>query len=300
MAEPARGRPTSGPSHPKSLRKRLSAFILREPENRNELLQVLSDAHDRKLLDADALSMIEGVLQVAELRARDLMVPSAQMHVLDVADPVEQWIPRVIESGHSRFPVIEGNRDQVLGILLAKDLLRFYARAGFDPRALLRPAVFIPESKPLNVLLREFRANRNHMALVVDEYGGIAGLITIEDVLEQIVGDIEDEYDANDIADNIVAEHDGRFRVKALTEIEDLNAAFGTHFSDARFDTVGGLVTDALGRVPHRGDIIELEGVRFEVLRADARQAHLLLVTRLAKTLVEEFEALDMAGKSSG
>ena len=300
MAEPPRGRPASGPSHPKSLLERISAFILREPENRDELLQVLSDAHDRKLLDADALSMIEGVLQVSELRAGDLMVPSAQMHVVDIADPVEQWIPRVMESGHSRFPVIEGNRDHVLGILLAKDLLRFYTQPTFDARALLRPAVFIPESKPLNVLLREFRANRNHLALVVDEYGGISGLITIEDVLEQIVGDIEDEYDANEDADNIVAERDGRFRVKALTEIEDFNAAFGTNFPDDHFDTVGGLVTDGLGRVPHRGDVLELDGVRFEVLRADARQAHLLLVTRLARTLVEEFEELEAGGKAAG
>ena len=300
MSEPPRGRHQPAPAHPKSLLERLSAFILREPENRDELLQVLSDAHDRKLLDADALSMIEGVLQVSELRARDLMVPSAQMYVLDIAEPVEKWIPRVMDSGHSRFPVIEGNRDHVLGILLAKDLLRFYTQPQFDARALLRPAVFIPESKPLNVLLREFRANRNHMALVVDEYGGISGLITIEDVLEQIVGDIEDEYDENEDADNIVAEKEGRFRVKALTEIEDFNAAFGTHFSNDHFDTVGGLVTDGLGRVPHRGDVIELDGVRFEVLRADARQAHLLLVTRLAKTLVEEFEELEAAGKAVG
>ncbi len=244
--------------------------------------------------------MIEGVLQVAELRARDLMVPAGQMHVLDIAEPVERWIPRVMDSGHSRFPVIEGNRDQVIGILLAKDLLRFYAQPGFDARAMLRPVVFIPESKPLNVLLREFRANRNHMALVVDEYGGVAGLITIEDVLEQIVGDIEDEYDEDEDADNIVADKDGRYRVKALTEIEDFNRAFGTQFSDEHFDTVGGLVTDGLGRVPHRGDVIELDGVRFEVLRADARQAHLLLVTRLAKTLVEEFEELEAAGRNGG
>ena len=300
MSESPRGRAASAPSHPKSLLERISAFIFREPENREELLQVLSDAHDRKLLDADALSMIEGVLQVAELRARDLMVPAGQMHVLDIAEPVERWIPRVMDSGHSRFPVIEGNRDQVIGILLAKDLLRFYAQPGFDARAMLRPVVFIPESKPLNVLLREFRANRNHMALVVDEYGGIAGLITIEDVLEQIVGDIEDETDEDEDADNIVADKDGRYRVKALTEIADFNRAFGTQFSDEHFDTVGGLVTDGLGRVPHRGDVIELDGVRFEVLRADARQAHLLLVTRLAKTLVEEFEELEAAGRNGG
>jgi len=300
MPEPPRGRSASGPSQPPSLVERLSAFILREPKTRDDLLQVLSDAHERKLLDADALAMIEGVLQVSELRARDLMVPGAQMQVLDIAESVDRWLAQVIESGHSRFPVIEGNRDQVIGILLAKDLLRLVVQRGLDPRALLRPAVFIPESKPLDALLREFRANRNHMALVVDEYGGVGGLITIEDVIEQIVGDIEDEFDGDETADDIVADRDGRFRVKALTEIAEFNAAFGTRFPDTAFDTVGGLVTDALGRVPHRGDVIELEGVRFEVLRADARQAHLLLVTRLVKTLVEEFEELEAAGRTGG
>jgi magnesium and cobalt transporter len=292
MPEPARGFVASANKHPKSLLERLSAFIFREPENREELLDLLGEAHERDLLDADALSMIEGVLQVSELRARDLMVPSAQMDVLDIADPASEWVPRVMASGHSRFPVIEGNRDHVIGILLAKDLLRFFVEREFDPRAILRPAVFIPESKPLNVLLREFRANRNHLALVVDEYGGIAGLITIEDVLEQIVGDIEDEYDEA-VEDNIVADADGRFRVKALTEIADFNEAFGTSYSDARYDTVGGLVADALGRVPHRGDAVEIDGVRFEVLRADARQSHLLRVTRVPKTVVAEFAELE-------
>ena len=300
MAEPKRGRPASGPSHPKSLLERLSAFLLREPETRDELLQVLSDAHDRKLLDGDALAMIEGALQVSQMRARDLMVPSAQMRVLDIAEPVERWLPEVIESGHSRFPVIDGNRDSVIGILLAKDLLRLPAPPAADARALLRPALFIPESKPLDVLLREFRSTRNHMALVVDEYGGVSGLITIEDVLEQIVGDIEDEFDGAGEADQIVAERDGRYRVKALTEIADFNAFFGTRFSDAQIDTVGGLVTEALGRVPHRGDLIELDGLRFEVLRADARQAHLLLVTRLARTLVEEFAQIEANGRNGG
>jgi magnesium and cobalt transporter len=292
MPEPARGRSAAANKHAKSLFERLSAFIFREPENREDLLDLLGEAHERNLLDADALSMIEGVLQVSELRARDLMVPSAQMHVLDIAEPVNEWIPRVMESGHSRFPVYDGTRDHVIGILLAKDLLRFYARPQFDPRAILRPAVFIPESKPLNVLLREFRANRNHLALVVDEYGGIAGLITIEDVLEQIVGDIEDETDEAD-EEHILADADGRFRVKALTEIAEFNEAFGTTFADERFDTVGGLVADALGRVPHRGDAVEIDGIRFEVLRADARQSHLLLVTRVPKTVVAEFAEID-------
>jgi magnesium and cobalt transporter len=275
------------------LLERLIAFITREPENRAELLELLSEAHERDLLDADALSMIEGVLQVSDLRARDLMVPRAQMDVIDIAEPIDKWIPRVVETAHSRFPVIEGNRDHVIGILLAKDLLRYYAEEDFDVRSMLRPAVFIPESKPLNVLLRDFRANRNHMAIVVDEYGGVAGLITIEDVLEQIVGDIEDEYDFDEEADNIVAEKDGRYRVKALTEIPAFNEAFGTHFSDEDVDTIGGMVTEQLGRVPKRGDAIELDGLRFEVLRADPRQVQLFQVARLPKTVAREFAEID-------
>ncbi len=292
MPEPAPGRTATHQKH-KSLLERLTAFIFHEPENREELLEALHDAHERDLLDADALSMIEGVLQVSELRARDLMVPRPQMDMIDIDEAPDKWIPRVIETAHSRFPVFEGGRDHVIGILLAKDLLRFYHDEEFDVRAMLRPAVFIPESKPLNVLLRDFRANRNHMAIVVDEYGGVAGLITIEDVLEQIVGDIEDEYDFDEEADAIVAEPDGRYRVKALAEISAVNETFGTSLSAEEFDTIGGLVTDQLGRVPKRGDVIEIEGLRFEVLRADARQAHLFQVARLPKTVAQEFEQLE-------
>ncbi len=292
MPEPTPGRPSTHQKH-KTLLERLTAFIFREPENREELLEALHDAHERNLLDADALSMIEGVLQVSELHARDLMVPRAQMDMIDIDDPIDAWIPHVIETAHSRFPVFEGSRDHVIGILLAKDLLRYYHEEDFDVRSMLRPAVFIPESKPLNVLLRDFRANRNHMALVVDEYGGVAGLITIEDVLEQIVGDIEDEYDFDEEADTIVAEPDGRYRVKALAEIAAVNAAFGTHLAEGEFDTIGGLVTDQLGRVPKRGDAIELDGLRLEVLRADARQAHLFQVSKLPKTVAREFEELE-------
>jgi magnesium and cobalt transporter len=292
MSEPPSGRFTATQKR-KSLLERLTAFIFREPENREELLAALQEAHSRDLLDADALSMIEGVLQVSELRARDLMVPRTQVDMIDVAEPVDSWIGRVIETAHSRFPVYEGNRDHVIGILLAKDLLRYYTEEDFDLRSMLRPAVYIPESKPLNVLLRDFRANRNHMAIVVDEYGGVAGLITIEDVLEQIVGDIEDEYDFDESADNIVAEKGDRFRVKALTEIRAFNDAFGTTFSDQEFDTIGGLVTDHFGRVPRRGDRMEIDGLRFEVLRADARQVHLLQVTRVPKTLAREFADIE-------
>lgn len=293
MPDPSPSRPAAaGPRNKqKTLLERLTAFIFREPENREELLEALHDAHERDLLDADALSMIEGVLQVSELRARDLMIPRGQMDVVDISESPQQWIPHVIETAHSRFPVIDGNRDHVVGILLAKDLLRYYTEPDFDVRGSLRPAVFIPESKPLNVLLRDFRANRNHIAIVVDEYGGVSGLITIEDVLEQIVGDIEDEYDFDDSDDAIVVEDDGSYRLKALTDIEQVNAALGTHFSDAEFDTIGGLVTHHLGRVPRRGDAVEIDDLRFEVLRADARRAQLFLVNRVPKTVVREFEA---------
>jgi magnesium and cobalt transporter len=294
MSEPPQSRQPASQKQ-RSLIERLIAFITREPENREQLLAALHEAHERNLLDADALSMIEGVLQVSELRARDLMVPAPQMDVIDIAEDPQTWIPRVIETGHSRFPVIEGDRDHVIGILLAKDLLRYCRDRNADVRSMLRPAVFVPESKPLNVLLKDFRANRNHMAIVVDEYGGVAGLITIEDILEQIVGDIEDEYDLDEDADAIVADGDGRFRVKALTEIAAFNAAFGTDFPDQEFDTIGGFVTDRFGRVPRRGDALELDGVRFEVLRADARQVHLFQVERVPKTVAREFAEIEAA-----
>ena len=207
-----------------SLLERLSSLLLREPEDRDQLIELLHSAFERNLLDADALSMIEGVLQVSETQVRDVMIPRSQMDVIDVAESPEKFIPFVIETAHSRFPVFEDNRDNVIGILLAKDLLRFYAEEEFNVREMLRPAVFVPEAKRLNVLLKEFRANRNHIAIVVDEYGGVAGLVTIEDVIEQIVGDIEDEYDFDETEDNILADRSGRYRVKAVTEIADFNA----------------------------------------------------------------------------
>jgi magnesium and cobalt transporter len=275
----------------RSLFERLTALISPEPENRTELLEILQDAHERNLIDADALSMIEGVFQVSDLSARDIMVPRSQMDVVDLTKPIEEWMPLVLQTAHSRFPAVEGDRDKVVGILLAKDLLRYYAEDSFDVRDMLRPAVFIPESKQLNVLLRDFRANRNHMAVVVDEYGGVAGLITIEDVLEQIVGDIEDEYDFDEEEDNILPVKDGlrrqRWRVKALTEIDQFNEKLGTAFSDDDVDTVGGLVANHLGRVPHKGDVFDIQDVRFEVLRADARQVHVLLVEKISLPLTE-------------
>jgi magnesium and cobalt transporter len=268
--------------HKPSLLERLGALLMREPEDREQLVTLLHSAYERDLLDSDALSMIEGVLQVSELQVRDIMVPRAQMDVIDVNQTPDKFIPHVIATAHSRFPVTDKDRDDVIGILLAKDLLRYYAgEEEFKVRDMLRPAVFVPESKRLNVLLREFRANRNHMAIVVDEYGGVAGLVTIEDVLEQIVGDIEDEYDFDESEDNIVRESSGHWRVKAQTEIADFNAAFRTDFSDQDFDTVGGLIIDRFGRLPKRGESITIGGLRFQVLRADSRRLHTLQVQRL-------------------
>jgi len=265
-----------------SLLERLSSLLLREPEDRDQLIELLHSAFERRLLDAEALSMIEGVLQVSETQVRDVMIPRSQMDVIDVTESPAKFIPFVIETAHSRFPVFEDNRDNVIGILLAKDLLRFYAEEEFNLREMLRPAVFVPEAKRLNVLLKEFRANRNHIAIVVDEYGGVSGLVTIEDVIEQIVGDIEDEYDFDETEDNILVDRSGRYRVKAITEIADFNNHFGTNFSDDDYDTVGGLVVGRFGRLPKRGDTIVVEGFTFQVLRADSRKVHSLLVEKPA------------------
>ncbi len=258
--------------------ERLTTLLLREPEDREQLIHILHTAYERNLMDADALTIIEGALQASETRVTDVMVPRAQMDVIDVDDPLAEIVPVVIEAAHSRFPVVDGDRDNVLGILLAKDLLRLQTEASFDLRDWLRPAVFIPESKRLNVLLREFRVSRNHMAIVVNEYGSVAGLVTIEDVLEQIVGDIEDEYDFDEAHDNIRLDTSGRYRVKARTEIEDFNAAFTTDFSDEEFDTVGGLILRHLGRLPKRNEIVDIDGTRFQVLRVDSRRLYTVLV----------------------
>jgi magnesium and cobalt transporter len=268
--------------HPKpTLLDRLGAILLRAPEDREQLVELLRSSYERNLIDADALGMIEGALQVSELQARDIMVPRAQIDMIGIGDSPEKILPRMIESGHSRFPVYGENKDDISGILLAKDLLRYYAGEEVSLRDMLRPAVFIPESKRLNVLLRDFRRNRNHMAIVVDEYGGVAGLVTIEDVLEQIVGEIEDEYDFDETEANILADRNGMYRVKAQTEIGAFNEALGTSFSDQEYDTVGGLLLSKFGRLPKRGDAVEVDGLRFHVLRADSRRLHSLLVERV-------------------
>lgn len=269
--------------------ERLSTLLLREPEDREQLIELLHSAYENQLLDADALSMIEGVLQVSEMQVRDIMIPRSQMDVIDITDPPDKFIPFVIETAHSRFPVIDENKDDVIGILLAKDLLRYYADdEDFNVRDMLRPAVFIPESKRLNVLLKEFRSTRNHIAIVVDEYGGVAGMVTIEDVLEQIVGDIEDEYDFDETEDNIIRDVHGRYRVKALTEIADFNETLGTDFSDEEFSTIGGLVVSKFGRMPKRGEQISFDSLSFTVLRADSRRLHSLLVERLPEEIPPE------------
>jgi magnesium and cobalt transporter len=268
------------PARP-GLIERLTALLMREPRDRAGIARLLRSAYQRNLIDADALSIIEGALGVSEIPVRDIMIPRAQMDVIDINEPVEKFIPIVIGTAHSRFPVIDQNRDDVIGVLLAKDLLRHYAgEEQFNVREMLRPAIFVPESKRLNVLLREFRASRNHMAIVVDEYGGVAGLLTIEDVLVQIVGDIEDEYDFDEASDNILPEPGGRYRVKALTQIADFNNVFGSTFSDQEHDTVGGLVIAHLGRLPRRGETLAIAGIKFQVLRADSRRVYTLIAEK--------------------
>jgi len=264
-----------------SLLERLSHFLLREPEDREQLVELLHGAYENSLMDADSLAMIEGVLQVSEMQVRDIMIPRSQMDVIDITDPPESFIPHVIETAHSRFPVIEDNKNDVIGILLAKDLLRYYAGEDFEVRDMLRPAVFIPEAKRLNILLKEFRSNRNHIAIVVDEYGGVAGMVTIEDVLEQIVGDIEDEYDYDEDEDNIIQSADGHYRVKALTEIADFNEIVGTNFSDEEFSTIGGLVVSKFGHLPKRNEEITFDGLRVKIVRADSRRLHSMTMERV-------------------
>ena len=279
MADPEK------PSNKPTLLERLSNFLLREPEDRELLVNLLHGAFENHLMDADSLAMIEGVLQVSEMQVRDIMIPRSQMDVIDITDSPETFIPHVIETAHSRFPVIEDNKNDVIGILLAKDLLRYYAGEEFEVRDMLRPAVFIPESKRLNVLLKEFRSNRNHIAIVVDEYGGVAGMVTIEDVLEQIVGDIEDEYDYDEDEDNIIQQGEGKYRVKALTEIGDFNAALGTEFSDEEYSTIGGLVVNKFGRLPKRDDHIRIDNLSITIVRADSRRLHSILVEVLPEEL---------------
>jgi magnesium and cobalt transporter len=263
-------------------RRRLAEHLRAPVQSREELVADLRSPHYRDLIGADTLDIMEGAMQVAEMQVRDIMVPRPQMVVVGEDAGFDTILPVVVASGHSRFPAIGDNRDEIIGILLAKELLQYcggHEGDRFTLREILRPAVYIPESKRLDVLLREFRANRNHMAIVADEYGGVAGLVTIEDVLEQIVGDIADETD-QDRDPQIRRRDDGGYNVKALTPIEDFNARFGTHYSDQEVDTIGGLVLSSLGHLPQRGERVVIRKLAFTVLNADSRRIHLLRVDK--------------------
>ena len=271
---------TEGPSD--SWVRRLGRSMVGAPRSRDELSVILREARQFELMDADAQLMIEGVLEAAETPVEDVMVPRSQMVVIEHSMPLEEVLHVVVDSGHSRFPVIGENRDQVLGILLAKDLLKYAGKdlkaSEFRIKDCLREPEFVPENKRLNVLLKEFRSGRNHLALVVDEYGGVAGLVTIEDVLETIVGDIDDEHDESEGAP-ILRQDNQHYMVKGLTSIEDFNSYFGATFSDDEFDTVGGLITHHFGRLPKAGESLSLGEFEFQVARSDSRRLHLLRVT---------------------
>jgi magnesium and cobalt transporter len=257
--------------------ERLSHALLREPQDREQLITLLRDAASRELLDKDALSMIEGVLQVSIMQVRDIMIPRAQMVVVEAHAPITEILHIATDSGHSRFPMIGDSRDEVVGILLAKDLLQYTANIpkDLDIKTLVRPCVVIPESKRLDKLLQDFRRNHQHMAIVVDEYGGVAGLVTIEDVLEQIVGDIEDEYDLDDEI-YIKQQNPNQYIIKALTPVAEFNHHFDAELDDSDFDTVGGLVLHAFGHMPKAGEIVNLDQYQFKVLHADDRRVHML------------------------
>ncbi len=251
------------------------------PRDQDELLELLRDAQAREVFDADTLQMVEGAFQVVEMRVRDIMIPRAQMVVVNQDATLEDLLPVITESGHSRFPVIDEDKDNVVGVLLAKDLLKFSSNANnateFDMSTIIRPTTMTPETKRLNVLLKEFRSKRNHMAVVLDEYGGVAGLVTIEDVLEEIVGEIDDEHDSEDDV-HIRRISDRRYIVDALTPIEDFNETMGTEFSDDEFDTIGGLVLQHIGHMPKEGETTTLEGCEFRITEADSRRVRVMAV----------------------
>lgn len=258
---------------------RLLSLVRREPEDREGIMTVLDAARSRNLIDSDSYSMLKGALAVSEQTVVDVMVPRARMDLLDVSESIADLLPDIIETAHSRFPVFEESRDNIIGVIMTKDLLRHMMDPSLTLRDLVRPAVFIPETKRLNVLLQEFRSKRNHIAVVIDEHGGITGLVTLEDVLEQIVGEIEDEYD---VAGEQTIFSDGAqaWRVLATTEIQAFNTVLNTKLPDGDYDTVGGWLAHALGRIPHRGDFCLHKDLRIEVMRADTRRALWLRVKR--------------------
>lgn len=260
---------------------RLSALLGREPQDKDQLMEILRDASTRNIVSGDMLGMIERILQVSEMQVREVMIPKAQMVVVKIDDQLEDLLPIVIESAHSRFPVFDENREDIVGILLAKDLLTYFFnqdKNDFKISKILRPPAFTPQSKRLDILLREFRINRNHIAIVLDEYGHVAGLVTIEDVLEQIVGEIEDEYDIDEEDGHIKKLEDGSYIVKASSLIEEFNEYFNSGFSDTEFDTIGGIVLQGFGHLPKRGESVKIQNFRFKVLHSDNRRIYLLEV----------------------
>ena len=263
---PRRAEGAGEPRDKRNLFERLVEFLSPGPDSRAELMKTLADAEQRELIEPESRAMVEGVLRMADMSAGDVMVAAPRMDMLDIDAPYDALLSIVISTAHSRFPVYEGSRDNIIGILMAKDLLKLQRAPGLNLRTLLRPAVFVPESKRLNELLRDFRSNRNHLAIVIDEFGNVAGLITIEDVLEEIVGEIEDEFDEEDADSSIYTLADGTHRVAGDADVEDVVEAFGVELPTEAFDTIGGLVAHELGRVPRRGESVDIAGLRFTVM----------------------------------
>ncbi len=285
----------------RGLLKRIGQALVGDITEKSELIEILRSAQHRGVISSETLSMIEGVMEVTDMQVREVMVPRSQMTVIERNADAEEILSCIIESAHSRFPVIGETRDNIEGIILAKDMLNFFARedhAALDLREYMRPAVFIPESKRLNVLLRDFRSNRNHMAVVVDEYGGVAGLVTIEDVLEEIVGEIEDEHDIEEDS-TITAHGKGVYTVQALTELDEFNRFFKSSFKSDKFDTIGGIVMNAFGYMPSRGEEIEIDDFLLKVIRADDRRIHSLRIIRKQKQNNSRGQNADTANRTS-
>ncbi len=262
--------------------EKISHLLTGEPQDLDELLELLREAKSRNLLDTDALSMIEGVLQVSQMRVRDIMIPRVQMVVLPKDSTLEAILPLVIESGHSRYPVIDGDKSKVIGVLLTKDLLvRIFENKALTVQEIMRSISIVPESKRLNVLLKESRTNGNHMTVVIDEYGQAAGLVTIEDVLEQIVGDIEDEHDEQDDESFVFQRSEKEFMLKALMPIDEFDEQFGTQLATDEYDTIGGFLVHELERMPQKGESLTVDNLKFEVIKADSRRVHLVKLKRL-------------------
>ena len=262
----------------KKLFIKINSFLKKEPLTKDELISLIRKSHEKNLLDSEELSMVEGVLQVSELQARDIMIPKSEVEFIDVNDQLSSIVKQVVQNGHSRYPVFQDDRNNISGILLSKDLL---SQDNNDITEILRPAVFIPESKRLDILLTDFRKNRNHIAIVVDEYGDVSGILTIEDVLEQIVGDIEDEHDFDETEDNIIKNRHGQYRVKGATPIEDFNKIFKTKFLDETHDTISGLLLAKFSKVPKMGEELVIGKLKFKILRSDSRRIYFILVEKI-------------------